>query len=133
MMTGRAVEARGLRHTLEAFHGRKDPKAVEVAWPYLGHSDRFVRWAARVAIEFQDPSTWREKALAEASSPEAALNALLALTHVSAQTRRTARHDAPAPEPALRDRILAAPRPDRLGRARPVHSSSTCCASTRSS
>ena len=43
-----------------------------------------------VAIEFQDPSTWREKALAEASSPEATLNALLALTHVSAKTRHTA-------------------------------------------
>ncbi len=48
------VEARGLRHTLEAFHGHADSKAVEVAWPYLGHSDRFIRWAARVAIEFQD-------------------------------------------------------------------------------
>ena len=60
-----------------------------------------------MAIEFQDPSSWREKALAEASSPEAALNALLALTHVSAgpgapQARRS------APDPALRDQILAA-------------------------
>ena len=42
------------------------------------------------------------------SSPEAALNALLALTHVSAQdpAHRAAR--CPAPDPALRDQILAA-------------------------
>ena len=99
-----AETARGLRHTLEAFHGHKDPKAVASAWPYLGHSDRFVRWAARVAIEFQEPSSWREKALAESSSPEAALNALLALTHVSAAGPGAPRAGAPAPDPALRDR-----------------------------
>ncbi len=102
------VDARGLRRTLEGFHGHKDPKAVDVAWPYLGHPDRFVRWSARVAIEFQDPSTWREKALAEASSPEATLNALLALTHVSAQDPAHVKPDTPPPDAALRDRILAA-------------------------
>ena len=101
------ADARGLRHTLEAFHGRQDPKAVEVAWPYLGHPDRFIRWAARVAIEFQDVSTWREKALAESSSPEAKLNALLALTRVSAQDPAHRKHDTPPPDAALRDRILA--------------------------
>ena len=79
-----------------------------VAWPYLGHPDRFIRWAARVAIEFQDPASWREKALAETSSPEAALNALLALTQVSVQDPAHRPHDAPAPDLALRDRILAA-------------------------
>ena len=62
-----------LRHKLEAFHGRTDPKAVDAAWPYLGHADRFIRWAARVAIEVQDPAIWRERALAESSSPAAAL------------------------------------------------------------
>ena len=103
-----SADARALRRTLEAFHGHQDPKAVEVAWPYLGHPDRFVRWAARVAIEFQDPSAWREKALAEASSPEATLNALLALTRVSAQDPAHRRHDTPSPDAALRDRILAA-------------------------
>ena len=51
--TAATVEARGLRHKLEAFHGHADPEAVEVAWAYLGHPDRFIRWAARVAIEFK--------------------------------------------------------------------------------
>jgi putative heme-binding domain-containing protein len=101
------AQAQSLRHTLEAFHGHADPKALDVAWPYLGHPDRFIRWAARVAIEFQDVSSWREKALAETSSPEATLNALLALTQVSVQDPAHRPHDAPAPDLALRDRILS--------------------------
>jgi len=72
------AEVRALRHSLEAFHGHADPKAVAAAWPHLGHADRFVRYAARVAIEFQDPKTWQDKALAE-KEPQALLTALLAL------------------------------------------------------
>src|SRR5207248_1546720 len=30
-----AEKARAVRHQLEAFHGRQDPSAVSVAWPYL--------------------------------------------------------------------------------------------------
>ena len=45
----------GAAAQLEAFHGKQDPKAVEIAWPYLGHEDRYIRYAARVAIEHQDP------------------------------------------------------------------------------
>jgi putative heme-binding domain-containing protein len=103
-----SVEARALRHQLESFHGRKDPKAIAATWPYLDHPDRFIRWAARVAIEAQDPSAWRDQALAAGSRPEAVLNALLALTHVSAQDRAHRQKDDPPPDPALRDRILAA-------------------------
>jgi putative heme-binding domain-containing protein len=56
---------RDARHRLESYYGKKDPQAVEVAWPYLGHEDRFLRWAARTVLEFQDPATWQEKALKE--------------------------------------------------------------------
>ena len=101
-------EARGLRHELERFHGRREPKAVAAAWPYLGHPDRFVRWAARVAVEEQDPALWRERALAESSSPAAALQALLAVAQVSAQDPAHRRPGDPAPDPSLRDKILAA-------------------------
>lgn len=100
--------ARDLRHKLEAFHGHADPKAVDTAWPHLGHADRFVRWAARVAIEFQDPKTWSERALAESSSPEATLEALLALAQVSTRDVAHRAKDAPAPDAAVRDKILAA-------------------------
>jgi putative heme-binding domain-containing protein len=101
-------DARELRHRLEAFHGHHDPKAIATAWPYLSHPDRFLRWAARVAIEFQDPATWRDRALAETSHPEAALNALLALTRVSAKDPAHRQKDDPPPNEALRDRILTA-------------------------
>ncbi|HWY86841.1 MAG TPA: hypothetical protein VNX28_08960, partial [Gemmataceae bacterium] len=37
------AEARALRHQLEAFHGKVDAKAVQTAWPYLGHADRYIR------------------------------------------------------------------------------------------
>ncbi len=77
----RGAEARALRRRLEAFHGHRDPRAVEVAWPYLGHPDRFIRFAARVAVEHQDPQTWQERALAE-KQPAAALTALLALARL---------------------------------------------------
>ena len=46
-----------LRKKLESYHGHADPAAVDTAWPYLGHEDRFIRFAARVAIEHQDPKT----------------------------------------------------------------------------
>ncbi len=85
-----------LRRSLEAFHGHADPKAVETAWPYLSHPDRFIRTAARVAIEFQDPSTWRKKALAETNNL-AALEALLALTKVSAADPAHREPDRPGP------------------------------------
>jgi putative heme-binding domain-containing protein len=74
----RGAEARSIRHTLEGFHGHADPRALATAWPYLCHPDRFIRYAARVAIEWQAPATWQERALTETDAP-AALTALLAL------------------------------------------------------
>lgn len=72
-----AVSLRAVRHELEALHRQADG-AVDHAWPYLNHSDRFVRYAARVAIEHQPVEQWRDRALAE-TDPSTALAALLAL------------------------------------------------------
>jgi putative heme-binding domain-containing protein len=69
---------RELRKSLEAFH-QTHAEAVAKAWPYLGHSDRTIRFAARTAIEHQPAAAWAEKALAEKSSPDARITALLAL------------------------------------------------------
>jgi putative heme-binding domain-containing protein len=102
-----ADPASEIRKKLEAFHGHSDPKAVEFAWPYLSHPDRFVRYAARVALEFQDPETWRDKALDEAN-PLAATAALLALVHVSASDPAHRPANAPGPDKALGLRILQA-------------------------
>jgi putative heme-binding domain-containing protein len=77
-----AAELRDVRHKLEAFHGVKEPKAIDFAWPYLAHPDRFIRSAARVAIEHQDLPLWIEKALNERDAPTA-IAAMLALVRVA--------------------------------------------------
>ena len=69
---------RKLRRKLEAYHGVQDPKAVDLAWPFLGRKDRFLRYVARVAIEHQPVETWQERALTE-KSPHARIEALIAL------------------------------------------------------
>ena len=66
------------RRALEKFHGRVDPRAVAAAWPALGSDDRFVRYAARVAIENQPVAEWQDRALGE-TEPRRALLALMAL------------------------------------------------------
>lgn len=98
---------RTARIKLESFHGRRDPAAVAAAWPYLGHEDRFLRFAARVALEWQDPAAWRERALAE-THPATASSALLALLRVSRQDEFHRKPADAAPEPGLQGRVLAA-------------------------
>ncbi|MBC7921619.1 MAG: c-type cytochrome [Ferruginibacter sp.] len=66
-----------LRKQLEQFH-RPDPRAVAVAWPHLRDGDRFVRYAARVAVEHQPVSGWQERALAE-KDPRVVAQAIAAL------------------------------------------------------
>ena len=60
----RAADRR-LRSDLEALHRRMpDPAAaVERALPHLGHPDRFIRAAARVALEHQPIELWQDRAL----------------------------------------------------------------------
>ncbi|MFP6584533.1 MAG: cytochrome C, partial [Candidatus Hydrogenedentota bacterium] len=72
------IDARKLRRSLEVFHGKMDSKAVDTAWAYLSHEDRFIRYAARLAIESQPVSEWRRRALRE-KNPQAAMLALIAL------------------------------------------------------
>jgi len=95
------------RHELERFHGHQDPNAVKEAWPYLGHKDRALRYAARVAVEWQDPGEWREKALNE-KDPPTAIAALVALVRVSNKDPFHRKPNDPPPDPALQGRLLAA-------------------------
>jgi putative heme-binding domain-containing protein len=103
------TEARALRHRLEALHEKPDPKTVETAWPYLGHEDRYIRFAARVAIEHQDPKTWQERALTE-KDPARALGALLALVRATGQDpfHHPRKPGDPVPGTALKAPILEA-------------------------
>ncbi|MDQ6632416.1 MAG: c-type cytochrome, partial [Verrucomicrobiota bacterium] len=78
----RAEEQRELRHQLESFHGKKNPAAIDFAWPHLNSEDRWIRYAARIAIESQDVAQWKGKALSETNT-NAALVSLLALARCS--------------------------------------------------
>ncbi len=75
------AKQRALRKKLESFYGKHDPQAVAFAWPYLSSEDRFLRWAARTVLEFQEPAAWRDKALAE-TNPVALTNAIIGLARV---------------------------------------------------
>jgi len=93
------------RHSLEAFHGKLDPKAVSTAWPHLSSPDRYIRAAARTALEHQPIAEWEAKALDE-TNVTAQLEALLALTRASGvcPTHRAADH---VVNNAMRDKLWA--------------------------
>ena len=59
---------RDLRHSLEALHSlQNDGKAaVAKAWEQLKHEDRGIRYAARMAIENQPVSLWKDRVLSGA-------------------------------------------------------------------
>lgn len=71
---------REIRKKLEAFHNPEKVSADQLQFilSYLGNEDRFIRYAARVALEHQDPKTWQDKVLAE-KSPEALIQGIVAL------------------------------------------------------
>lgn len=71
-------ELRKLRKQLEEFHGAPQKGAVDIAWPYLKHDDRFIRYAARIALEHQPVSQWQSRALNE-KDPQTLMQAMIAL------------------------------------------------------
>lgn len=82
-----AAHARAERHKLEYYGENFDPRAVKKAWPFLHSDDRFLRDAARLAIERQLVWTWRDRALSE-TDPMAGLTALLALARCDDKLRQ---------------------------------------------
>jgi putative heme-binding domain-containing protein len=100
-------KARDTRHKLEAFHGKQDSNAIKVAWPYLSHKDRFIRFAARTAVEHQPTGSWVTKALTE-SDPAKQVEALLALARVTGVCPQHRNDLSPAVDTALRDKLLQA-------------------------
>jgi putative heme-binding domain-containing protein len=78
------TEEMNMRRMLEALHlpGVNPQHAIDKAWSYLNHSDRHVRYAARVALEKQPVDLWQDRALAE-SRPQALIEATIALARAS--------------------------------------------------
>ncbi|HTN73754.1 MAG TPA: heme-binding protein, partial [Pirellulaceae bacterium] len=98
---------RELRHKLEAFHGHQDPQAVAVAWPYLADNDRFIRWAARTALEHQPISLWADKALTE-PAPGKQVEALLALARKAGVCPQHRNMETPPVDEQMRAKLLDA-------------------------
>ena len=63
----RGAELRALRRQLESLHtgGPRDGKAMAMIFSSLGHSDRHIRYAARIALEQRPVASWQNRVLAE--------------------------------------------------------------------
>jgi putative heme-binding domain-containing protein len=105
--TAQRFDSRGVRKQLEEFHGKQDPKAVETAWPHLGDKDRFIRWAARTAIEHQPFPTWADKALGE-TDPAKQVEALMALARCAGVCPQHRTPDTKPVDTAVRGKLLGA-------------------------
>lgn len=81
-------QAHRIRKQLEQYHGKPNAKAVDFAWPYLKHSDRFIRYAARIAVEHQPVNQWQERALSERDS-RILTQAIIALARHGDQNLKT--------------------------------------------
>lgn len=86
-----AKAARARRRELEGFHGgplaTAEPATLENLWPELGSEDRWLRTAARIALERQPVAAWREKVQVE-QRPLARGEGLLAWVRMSPPAER---------------------------------------------
>ncbi|MGO3193866.1 c-type cytochrome [Sphingobacterium sp. JB170] len=83
-----------LRKEIEQYHKPSPAGTAKKMWEHLGNPDRHVRYAARIAIEHQPLQEWESLVFSERS--------ITKLTEGVLALARTA-----APQPALRDRLLA--------------------------
>ena len=80
------AEARAVRRGLERFHRDDAPaEAIDSALASLGDPDRFIRWAARTALEHQPADRWADRALSLPANL-ARLEACVALARVGTST-----------------------------------------------
>ena len=75
------ADARLLRQKLESFHGKPNPEAIAFTWPHLRSPDRWIRYAARVALESQPVSQWGGRVIDE-YSVQGSLTGLMALARI---------------------------------------------------
>ena len=74
-----ATPEQKLRRELEALRDvAPSAAALAKAWPLMGHPDRWVRYAARIAVEHQPVAAWRAQVKPDANI-DLALNAAVAL------------------------------------------------------
>ena len=78
---------RTLRRKLEVFHGVENKSAVATAWPFLSSSDRYLRFAARIAIESQPVDSWAQRVFDE-QNIQAKITAAVALARKGNESHR---------------------------------------------
>ena len=92
----RQSELRALRRKIEAYHSATVPnpaQAVEFLVPYLGHADKHIRYATRVALERLPLELWQDKVFSS-KNPDVVITGVVGLARQG--------------EPALQTKLLAA-------------------------
>jgi len=67
-----------LRRKIEQSHVADASVSIDDLWEHLGHSDRHIRFAARIGLEHQGPEKWLSK-LGDEARPDALLEGSLAV------------------------------------------------------
>lgn len=75
-----ASTLRQRRKELEKYHSLQSEVAIPLAWMDLNHQDRFIRYAARVALEHQPIDQWQQKYFEE-QDPIKLIEGAIALAH----------------------------------------------------
>jgi putative heme-binding domain-containing protein len=100
-----APQTTSLRGFVEPWLGNASFHALSNIPQALNSKDRFDRFSARAALEFQDVKSWADMAL-QYEEPNQKINALLALVRVSASCPQHDPQRKKAGDPALRAKIL---------------------------
>ena len=99
------TEEAKIRHRLEGFHNSKVTEdKLGVSWAYLDHEDRWIRWAARTAVEHLPLDMWFRRALKE-RIPERRIQSLLALARLTG-TAPSHREEGHEIDTDMRDKIF---------------------------
>ncbi|GAB4011006.1 hypothetical protein GCM10028808_23400 [Spirosoma migulaei] len=77
-----------LRTQLEQYHQGANPAAIAAAWPNLNHPDRFVRYAARIAVEHQPVAQWQDRVFTE-TDPQRLTQSAIALARQGDPTQKS--------------------------------------------
>ncbi len=98
-----------LRTQLEQFHTGPNPVALALAWPNLNNPDRFVQYAARIAVEHQPVAEWQNRVFTE-TDPQRLTQAAIALARQTSPALSTTAATAAmvASNKALKSQLLNA-------------------------
>ncbi len=88
-----AQQLRELRQQIEASHVQEPEGAIDLAVKHLGHSDRTIRFASRIALEQRPLDQWRDRVLS-LQDPQARILGIVAIARHGEPSDRDAAFDA---------------------------------------